>query len=250
MKNIQVIDIGKCEQCKIRSCCFTDAKVKEVAFKLVSETTVCPVALLVESPLEIIDEHSKKIKEGSCIECNLCALSCRFKNLKVLNSDSLSDNFEYLNEKQYNAIANAYLNHLFDFAANTNRNKAIGFNGYCVTHDGEEGFVEVDYNNDSLECVRRILADVALYRPSGDKVINGIVVLKDIPKIGTHDVVNLIKKMSQFPKTADIKIYFTTFAILKFLATNVIGKEYKFNDLLFDINSDYKAYIKRIRRLH
>lgn len=250
MKNIQVINNSVCEQCKIKSCCFTDSTVKEMTIKLASETTVCPVSLLIESPLDIIDEHTRQIKEPSCIECNLCALSCRFDNMQIIEKGAFSAAFDGLNEKQYNAIANAYLHHIFDFAANTNRNKAISFNGFCVTHNGEEAFVEVDYGNDSLECVRRILADIAIYRPNSNKVINGIVVLKDIPRQGTHDVVNLIQKMSVFPMTADIRIYFTTFAILKYLASNVLDKQKSFEDLLYSIDSNLDDYLAKIQRAH
>lgn len=248
MKNIKVIEIDICEQCRTKSCCFTDAKIKNSAYKLTSETTVCPVALLVDSPLQIIEEQTNIIKEPSCIDCNLCALSCKFANLQVVSKNDNSTNFDGLNDKQYNAIANSYLHHIFDFAANTNRNKAINFNGYCVTYSGEESFVEVDYNNDSLECVRRILSDILLYKPSERKVMNGIVVLKDLPRQGTHDVVNLLQKISTFPKTTDIKIYFSTFSILKYLATNLQSKQYNFSDLLLDITEENtEKYMKKIK---
>ena len=247
--SIKIINIETCVACSNKICSHRNSTIKENFYGLRSETTVCPVGILQDGPVELSEKGVVDHKD--CINCELCQLSCYYHgNLNCNIDDYRINDFDNLSEQQYNAIACAYLNSLIGFGANTNRNKALQFDGY-VSHDsGEEAFVEVDYNSDSLESVRRILGDRLLYSPSNREIKTGVVVLKEMPQKGSRDVFNLLDMMSKFPRTSDVKIYFTTFLVLRLLAMNVQHGGLELSEVLFDIqNESEEDYINRISRL-
>ena len=137
-----------------------------------------------------------------------------------------------------NAIACSYLNHIFEFAANTNRNKALQFDGYASTVNGKEAFVQIDQDNDSLESVRRLIGDFLLYSPADRKIQIGIVVLQELPKEGSRDVYNVLESLKNFPTTSDYKFYFTTFKLLRFIALHLESSDFDFADLLLDLSDN------------
>lgn len=243
---IRIKDRSICGVCQNKICAYSNSVIKENFHGLRSETTVCPVSLLQESPLDLTDTEILDKKE--CISCGLCELSCSYyKNLDCEIEDYLCDNFLGLTEQQYNAIACSYLHYLIGFSANTNRNKSLQFDGY-VSHDsGEEAFVEVDYNDDSLESVRRLLGDRLLYSPSDREIKNGVVVLKCMPQKGSRDVYNLLENIKKFPTTKDMNIYVTTFSILRLLALNLQHAELTLSEVLFNVlNETDKQYVNKI----
>lgn len=89
-------------------------------------------------------------------------MNCHANNLEVTD-DGQSLDFSGLSEFQINAIALSYLDQIVEFAANTNRNRSMNFDGFMQTRAGEACFVEVDYGNDSLECCRRLVGDFITY---------------------------------------------------------------------------------------
>ena len=155
-----------------------------------------------------------------------------------------------LTNLQIKAVTSLYLNGLFGFAANTNRNNSLSFDGYVASEKGEEAFVEIDYKDDSLECVRRILGDIIRYSDT-HKIKNGIVVLSRLPQIGSRDVYNLLEKMKKFPTTNDISIYMTTFshlrAIYLYKGQSALCS---FEDVFYNpIKEDICAYQKKVENL-
>lgn len=244
--SIKIKNLEICDSCLNKICTYCNSAVNEHFHGLRSETTVCPVAILQDGPLDLAEEGI--INDDKCINCGLCALSCNFyNNLDCETHNYLDNDFKDLSELQYNAIACSYLHRLIGFAANTNRNKALQFDGFVAHASGQEAFVEVDYKSDSLECVRRILGDRLLYSPSNREIKFGIIVLKDMPKKGSRDVYNLLDMLSKFPFTNDMKIYFTTFGVLRLLALNLPRNEFELSDILYDlINDTEEEYIERI----
>ncbi len=245
---IIVKDREICLLCQNKICAYSNSVIKENFHGLRSETTVCPVALLQDSPLDLTDTGI--IDKSECICCGLCELSCSYyKNLDCEIDDYLYDNFLGLTEQQYNAIACSYLHFLIGFSANTNRNKSLQFDGYVSHGSGEEAFVEVDYSGDSLESVRRLLGDRLLYSPSDREIKNGVVVLRSMPQKGSRDVYNLLEKIKEFPTTKDMNIYVTTFSILRLLALNLQHIELTFSEALFDVlNETEEQYVNKIAR--
>ena len=148
------------------------------------------------------------------------------------------NNFLNLSTPQCNAIACSYLNHIFEFAANTNRNKSLQFDGYVSTRNGKEAFVQIDQDNDSLESVRRIIGDFLLYSPSDRKIQIGIVVLQELPREGSRDVYNVLDALKAFPTTSNYKFYFTTFKLLRFIALHIEFSDFDFEDLLLDLSEN------------
>jgi ferredoxin len=247
--SLRINDIETCMSCANKICTYCNPTLKEKFYGLRSETTVCPVTLLQDGPLDLSENGI--IDKDECINCGLCVLNCYYHcNLNCIITDYRRDDFENLSEQQYNAIACSYLHNLVGFSANTNRNKSLQFDGY-VSHDsGEEAFVEVDYRSDSLESVRRILGDRLLYSPTDREITTGVVVLKELPQKGSRDVYNLLMKISQFPHTSNIKIYFTTFLILRLLALNLQHGEFELSEVMFDImNETEEQYMERISQL-
>lgn len=247
--SLKINDINVCLSCTNKICTYCNPTLKENFYGLRSETTVCPVSLLQDGPLELTENDI--IDKDECINCGLCVLNCSYYcNLDCIITDYREDDFENLTEQQYNAIACSYLHNFVGFSANTNRNKSLQFDGYVSHNSGEEAFVEVDYRSDSLESVRRILGDRLLYSPLGREITTGVIVLKELPQKGSRDVYNLLEKISQFPHTREVKIYFTTFLILRLLALNLQHGEFELSEVLFDIvNETEEQYIEKISQL-
>lgn len=126
----------------------------------------------------------------------------------------------------------------------------MSFDGYVASEKGEEAFVEIDYKDDSLECVRRLLGDIIKYSDT-HSVKNGIVVLSRLPQVGSRDVYNLLEKMQKFPTTNDISIYMTTFSYLRAIYLYMKPSiPYLFEDLLYNpIKEDIYTYQKKVENL-
>lgn len=236
--NIEISNLEVCLSCNKKDCSFCNSIVSD--FKgLRTETTVCPTTVLSDGPLETVhqDANLNVIKDDNCINCGLCILGCHQQNLRFINENFLEDSFAKLSEQQSNAIACSYLYHIFGLSANTNRNKALQFDGYVNTTNGEEAFVEIDKDDDSLESVRRLLGDFLLYGQARNINI-GIVVLNSIPSLTSRDVISVLKSIADFPHTKELKIYFTTFKILRMLAFHCKGENLEFSDYLLDLSQD------------
>lgn len=100
-----------------------------------------------------------------CMYCCLCAIQCYRDNLEIIDY-SFENNIAFVNalsqsEKQSGGCCSiaalSYLHLLFDFAANTNINRAMSFDGFMSDADDNWYFVEVDASDDSLECCRRYM---------------------------------------------------------------------------------------------
>lgn len=196
-----------CDNCSNRTCAFIDSRIKDQFYSIRTESSVCP--------LNILTNEMKPSTFGEkCIMCALCVKSCHADNLEI--TDYSQDlNMDNLLDFQYNAIALSYLDKITDFAANTNRNRSLNFNGFLQTKAGESCFVEVSYKNDSLECCRRLIGAFITYEGSIGPIRNGLIVLRDFPKEGSRDVFNVIEKLMAFPTTKDCQIYFCTFSLLR-----------------------------------
>jgi NAD-dependent dihydropyrimidine dehydrogenase PreA subunit len=246
--NILIKDIAVCTNCISKDCSFRDAVIKDSFYGLRSETTVCPVGLLLDGPEDLLKEENGNyyISDDKCINCGLCQLGCRRnENLDCLIDDYESDDFANLSDLQHRAIICSYLHYLIGFSANTNRNRSLQFDGYVCSPSGNDAFVEIDYADDSLECVRRILGDILLY--SKKKVNAGLVVLSTLPKQGSRDVYDVLSKMSKFPTTQDVTIYFSTYRLLRYLALNFQYGEFELQDMLYSpLTESVEDYINKI----
>lgn len=243
--SVKIKDIEVCSQCGNKDCSYKDARVKTNFYGLRTEETVCPTTVLTDGPLD--KAKGNMLDDKDCIDCGLCELSCHNKNIECADVDFCKNSFESLSTQQCNAIACSYLNHIFEFAANTNRNKALQFDGYASTVNGKEAFVQIDQDNDSLESVRRLIGDFILYSPADRRIQIGIVVLQELPKEGSRDVYNVLESLKEFPTTSDYKFYFTTFRLLRFFALKLKESNYEFDDLLLDLSeSDCKKKLQTI----
>lgn len=215
---IRILNTDLCETCSNRTCAFVDARIKEQFYSIRTETTVCPQSIL-------IDETKPASFGEKCIKCALCVTSCYANNLEVVDY-SQNFNIANLSELQYNAMALSYLDKITGFAANTNRNRSLNFDGFLQTSVGEYCFVEVDYNNDSLECCRRLIGAFITYEGRIGKIRNGLIILQDFPKEGSRDVFHVIEKITVFPTTKDCRIYISTFSMLRHMVlnANTVGK--------------------------
>ena len=225
---IKIVDTKICDSCMSIECTFVDSILKPEYYSLRTESTVCPVAYLSEKPTNLLNGFFLDSKK--CINCGLCIINCPKSNLQMIDYEYNISTFENLSEQQYNAIALSYLKKIFGFAANTNRNSSIDFDGYVQFQKTNfEAFVEVDYGNDSLESCRRLLGDFLTYRGSFvseyDSVNNGIIVLKDFPLENSRDVYNLINCIKDFPTTKKKHILIITFSLLRHLAITGINIE-------------------------
>lgn len=234
--SVKIKNIDICNQCGNKDCSYIDARVKTNFYGLRTEETVCPTTVMTDGPLE--KAKNDLLEDKNCINCGLCELSCHCKNIECIGIDYINNNFANLSTPQCNAIACSYLNHIFEFAANTNRNKALQFDGYVSTRNGKEAFVQIDQDNDSLESVRRLIGDFLLYSPSDRKIQIGIVVLQELPKEGSRDVYNVLDSLKSFPTTSNYKFYFTTFKLLRFLALHMEFNDFGFEDLLLDLSEN------------
>lgn len=234
-----------CANCMNRTCAFVDGKIKEQFYSLRTETTVCPTGVL--------ESETKQTSFGKdCVKCALCSMSCHANNLSVVD-DGQPLNLSELSDFQINAIALSYLDHIVEFAANTNRNRSMNFDGFIQTRAGEACFVEVDYGNDSLECCRRLVGDFITYEGNIGPIRKGVIVMREYPREGSRDVFNVIEKLSQFPTTKDCEIYFCTFDTLLHLAQNKDTSDWQLSDLFYNPNketiSSYHQRIKENRKL-
>lgn len=244
---INIIDSNICLECKSRRCSFLNvANTKQDFFNLPSETTVCVTQAIDENGPSLKSLEAGRIVDSKCVKCGLCVKNCPLGNLQIEDYNADTELLGNLTELQLKAVTSLYLSQIFEFSANTNRNNSLSFDGYVSTKNGEEAFVEIDYNNDSLESVRRILGDIVLY--SSNRIItNGVIVLSQLPKQGSRDVYTVLEKLNSFPTTGNINIYMTTFSILRALNFFLIPGEYGFADLFFDSKSDdYPFYLEKV----
>ncbi len=242
---VKILDENICIECKNITCTYLDATIKESFYSLRSETTVCPTAVLTDG-MASVQKKDGFLDKKECIECGLCVANCIKHNLSFENLSLEIDTFDGLSEQQYNALALSYLGRLFDFSANTNRNRSINFDGYIQTHSGDECFVEVDWTDDSLESCRRILGDFILYTEKSS-VKCGLIVLRNIPKAGSRDVYELLHHIHNFPKLSEFRFYITTFAILRYLALNSSRKDYELSDLFYDPECPFEIYVTHMK---
>lgn len=250
---IRIKNTKICEDCKVFSCSFLrTGQVRNDFCKLSSETTVCPTQILSEGPYEtalrtgVIDFDSKN--KSNCIDCGLCISSCVHSNLEFCDiSFNLNcEAFSNLTSPQLKATVTSFLSKLFPFAANTNRNKSLIFDGFIFTATEKKAFVEVDWNNDSLECTRRILGDILKYKKLAS-VSSGLIILQDLPSIGSRDVYNVLERISSFPTTKDINIFITSIPIVRWLAIFSTKNDFEVSDIGFNPLSESKEeYIQRI----
>lgn len=244
---IRIIDKSICEQCSRLSCSFLRTfQTRTDLFRLSMETTVCPTQVLCDGP------DDEALKEGviskKCISCGLCIKNCAFSNLELANDIYRfdTDGFSNLTEPQLNAIVSQYLALLFDFAANSNRNRTLLFDGVFISSNEEVCFVEIDWHNDSLESARRLLGDILLYRPSFS-VFNGLIVLEQYPSEGNRDVYNLLRQTKNFPNTTSINIYITTIQTLRLLALSLPDSKHSIDNLFFNpLSETLEEYKLRI----
>lgn len=246
---IKIVNPDKCENCNAKSCKFlTLTTVKEDFIRLSSETSICPTSAIDENGPSESDLKRRSIGGGSCVECGLCVRFCVHGNLTAEGCSFKADKFESLDAIQLKAVTSLYLSLLFDFAANTNRNQSLPFDGYVLTSSGAEAFVEIDAGDDSLECLRRILGDLVTYSQSRP-ITNGIVILSSLPKSGSRDIYPVMEKMRNFPTTRKIKIYITTFSILRMLCMAGVKRADDFRTFLFDCaNESEREYMKRVKQ--
>lgn len=256
---IKIIDEKKCKSCTQRSCSLTDTITKSDFMNLRTEQYTCPVKMfaygLTDEQMEVgyIDFN---IEKNECLYCCLCVIQCSQNNLLIENYNydaradmlRLKESSELQAQGPSNIIALSYLNTLFEFAANTNLIRTISFDGALLTKSGNACFVEVDINNDSLECCRRLLADIVLYNYRNDtKIRNGLMVINDFPKQGSRDVFPLIKSIKEFENTSNINIYITTFSLLRYFVLNLDTFDYELDDLLFNASKiTEKEYLKML----
>ena len=243
---IKIIDQEKCGSCTQRTCSLSDIITKSDFMNLRTEQYTCPVKMFVNGPT---DEQMEEgfidfnIEKNECVYCCLCAIQCSQDNLSIeeYEYDIRADLLRLKADSASNTIAMSYLNHLFEFAANTNLIRTIAFDGALITKSGEACLVEVDISNDSLECCRRLLADIMLYNHNKEnKINNGLIVLNDFPKQGSRDVFTLIKSIKEFEKTSDINIYITTFSLLRYFVLHINTFGYELDDLLFNASINTK----------
>lgn len=237
--NISINNQAICQNCMNRTCAFVDVRIKEQFYSLRTETTVCPTGVL--------ESETESTSFGrNCVHCALCSMNCHAKNLKVTD-DGHSLDFSRLSELQINAIALSYLNRIVEFAANTNRNRAMNFDGFIQTKAGEACFVEVDYGNDSLECCRRLVGDFITYEGNIGPIRKGVMIMRDYPREGSRDVFNVIEKLAVFPTTKDCEIYFCTFDTLLQIALNIETTDWWLSDLFYNPKVEsINSYLDRI----
>lgn len=246
---IQIIDTSICEKCALHKCAYLNvANTKRDFYNLPSETTICPTAAIGDNgPIEVIDSN-RIISTDKCVSCGLCISFCHMQNLRCEEYSSDTNSFGELTERQLKAVVSLYLSQIFEFAANTNRNNALLFDGYVSTKLGEEAFVEIDYCDDSLESTRRLLGDILMF--SNNRIFSGLLILSNLPESGSRDVYTVIEKMKSFPKTNNIQIYMTTFSVLRKLCLFLDSQEYRFSDLFYDCTREtVEEYYVKIEKL-
>ena len=256
---IKIIDKQKCDRCTQRTCSMNNTISKSDFYNLKTEQYTCPVKLFVYG---LTDEQIEKgyidfdLENNECLYCCLCAIQCSHKNLEIEGYEydartdflRLKESGQRQAEGPSNIIALSYLNIIFEFAANTNLIKPLSFDGAVFNSDNDVCMVEVDIKNDSLECCRRLLADITLHNHKNEnKVCNGLMVLNDFPRDGSSDVYALIEKIKEFGKTTKLNIYITTFSLLRYLAVNHNDAVVKSFDIFYNPSVELKKeYLDRL----
>ena len=240
--SIHIIDYDVCLTCRRESCAYIDVVTKSGTI-FSSEGSVCPTGVLQGNPaLATSLPFSKK----ECINCGLCAGYCSKSNLQA-DSNVGSMALSQCSSFGLNALVSSYLNKIFTFAANSNRNSAALFDAYVETEPEEEAFVEVDVK-DALECCRNLLADFLLYKGQfAPEVSKGLIVLQEIPKNAGSQIYTVIEKMRLIPQLESKQIFFTSFAFLRYLFLNPQPERVRFDDIFYNPRSesllDYKTRI-------
>lgn len=225
--SIIIIDIEVCQNCKKETCAYID-RVTKSGTVFASEETVCPTGALQANPF-----HQNPFTKRECVDCGLCVGYCNKSNLQITVEDNRL-NIAFCNSYGLNALVSNYLNNIFPFAANSNRNSAVLFDGYVEVGFEKEAFVEVD-EKDALECCRNLLGDFLLYDGQFSSEINmGLIVLEEIPPTGSN-IYTVLEKMHSFPRLERKEIYFTTFSFLRRLflkqMKNVVFENIFYNPL-------------------
>ncbi len=240
---IKINDITLCDSCTFKTCSINDVIEKVGFYHLKTEKYVCPAKIMLSGPNDKQTESQYMDIEG-CLGCDLCIKKCCLDNLT--HEHNCETDFSYLNSLDVqmasittNCLALSYMNELFDFAANTNINKALSFDGYVAEANGNQYFVEVSYENDSLESCRRLLGDIATHNfSSSNKIYNGIIVLKDMPDQGSRDIFPLVSRIASFPGTNNLNIFLITLELLK-KYFSLIGKNQRtVSELMYNITSE------------
>ena len=148
-----------------------------------------------------------------------------------------------------NALVSNYLNRVFTFAANSNRNSSVLFDVYVEIGEEKEAFVEVD-EKDALECLRNLLGDFLLYRGQFvDEVDTGLIVLTEIPSRGSSNVYTVIERMRMFPNLEAKSIYFTTFSMLRHLFLHPKNDSVVFEKVFYNpLKETVEEYTERITK--
>lgn len=263
MPEIIISSADTCRQCIRRSCSIGDVVERKTFSTFKTERNRCPLNLLSNGPDDLmldfgrIDGESRS--DRKCIYCYICVDSCSHGNLAIRGREfwterdfaSLKSADASVSNSLANAIASSYLNSLFDFAANTTLNRSVSFDGIVYDSNHQAYFVEVDLGDDSLECFRRLLGDMAMHNANGSNqsIETGIIVLSNLPKAGSRDVYTLAKKVRSFPGTSNVKIYVTTFQLLRHFMLSSFASEEPVDTLLFEIvNEEPTDYINRLVR--
>lgn len=238
--SVSIINMEVCQSCKKETCAFIDKVAKSNAV-FASEGTVCPTGVLQANP-----SQQNPFAKKECIACGLCVGYCSKSNLQITNEDD-GFNLDYCNSFGMNALVSNYLNKIFPFAANSNRNTSVLFDGYVEIEGEKEAFVEVD-EKDALECCRNLLGDFLLYEGQFTKEVNlGLIVLKDLPASGSQ-VYTVLEKMHSFPNLEGKEIFFTTFSILRHIFLHSGEEGVAFERAFFNPTKEsLESYTRRMK---
>lgn len=236
--SINIIDIEVCQNCKKETCAYIDRVAKSNTV-FVSESTVCPTGVLQANP-----SQQNPFTKKECMACGLCVGYCSKSNLQMTD-DCNNFDITYCNSYGMNALVSNYLNKIFLFAANSNRNSSVLFDGYVEIDSEKEAFVEVD-EKDALECFRNLLGDFLLYEGHfSNEVHKGLIVLKEIPPT-VSNIYTVVKKMHTIPRLERKEIFFTTFSFLRYLFLNN-PPDIKFEDIFYSPQKEtMESYKDRI----
>lgn len=241
--SVRIIDNDICFECKRETCAYIDVVTKNGTF-FSSEGSVCPTGALQSNPAMM---QNSPFSKKECINCGLCVGYCNKSNLAI---DYLNNDFplENCNSFGYNALVSNYLNKIFSFASNSNRNSSVLFDGYLEISSEKEAFVEVDAK-EPLECMRGLFGDFLMYKGQyADEVNIGLIVLQDIPKREASNIYSVLEKMQSFPGLDKKQIYLSTFSLLRFLFLNPISSGYDFERVFFSpLSEKVEQYKNRLK---
>lgn len=237
--SINIINIEVCQNCKKETCAFIDRVTKKDTV-FASEGTVCPTGALQANP-----SQQNPFTKKECIECGLCVGYCIKSNLQI-SGEGRGFNLDYCNSYGMNALVSNYLNKIFPFAANSNRNSSVLFDGYVEIGYEKEAFVEVD-EKDALECCRNLLGDFLLYEGQFSSDVDmGLIVLEEIPPLGSN-IYTVINKMNTFPRLEGKEFFFSTFTFLRHIFLN-LSQNVEFEHVFFNPKKEtLESYIARIK---